>query len=909
MRKNITIPLLGQVKDFAFLKENLGFILVWPLLCAVLAALLWGLTLSTIEEDQRLLKNSALKDAATLSRAYAQYLIRTIEQIDQISMHVKYDWENSHGHLRLEDLRQRGLFTASQFAIVSILDRNGKPVTSTAASKFSRDSALNEQFVIHKNNNSSALRVATPDIGMADEKRLVHFTRRLEQEDEAFDGMVVISVEASHLSSFYDEQSLGKNGLLAVIGDKNKVAASRIGSLAGTAGNPTFTNALALDADHGSTRIPGENNFIDRQSRYAGWQSLRAYPLVAVVGLSEEELLNAHRNDWNSTRTYTVAGSIFLLLFALVASIMSARLAWRKRQAKEVRDTYRLATEGTDDGFYMMNALRGLHGNILDFQFVDCNARGAQFFGLNREELIGIKLSSLQGERYFKTLLDIYSRAMETGVHEDEYEASKESGLNVAWVRRRLVRSGSGLAVTIQDISAKKENEREVELLVNRDGLTGLYNRHWLLNFLPKAIARAAAENHQLALLFIDLDGFKNVNDTQGHAAGDNMLKSVASRLQSVLRPSDNVIRLGGDEFVVILQPVERDSKPARVAERIGEAFKQPFWWAGEKHQVGASIGISVFPRDGEDSETLLKNADIAMYSVKAAGKGCYDFFRPELYAKLRARFEIEQALIQALEQNQFVLYYQPRANTLTGEMTSMEALVRWIHPERGLISPAEFIPIAESTGLILQLGEMVMEKACAQIAAWKILGLPQIPISINVSAKQFHAGDLHQKLRDCLRKYNVGADLLEVEITESSMMGEDHAIMAELAAIRALGIKLLVDDFGTGYSSLSQLQRLDMDILKIDRVFTNELDKSSEGKIFFKAIVSMAHALDMGVVAEGVETEEQLELLRSLNCDEIQGYFISRPLPADQIPALIKKAFLLQGKGSGEDANLLNVA
>ncbi|MES2073442.1 MAG: EAL domain-containing protein [Pseudomonadota bacterium] len=905
MRKHTTIPFLGQVNDFAFVKENLGFILIWPILCAILTALLWGLTLSTINEDKRLLKDGALKNSSSLSRAYAQYLTRTIEQIDQISMHVKYDWEAAHGKLRLENLRERGLFTASQFAMVSVLDSSGTAKTYTAPPRRWQDQILNKQLVFHRNNNSSALGIAMSDASNQTAKDLVYFTRRLEKEDDSFDGIVVISVEASYLSSFYDEQSLGKSGLLAVIGDKNTVTTSRVGDLTSSLRNQAFTDELVLEADSGSTRVPGKNNFIDQQSRYVSWQNLRAYPLIAVVGLSEEDLLSTHRSDWSSPKNYTIAGSIFLLAFALIASIMSARLAWRKHQAKEVRDTYRLATEGTDDGFYMANALRDLHGKIVDFQFVDCNARGALFFGLNREELIGVKLSSLQGERYFKVLLEIYSRAMETGFHEDEYELSEESGLNMAWARRRLVRSGSGLAVTIQDISAKKESERELELLANRDGLTGLYNRHWLLNFLPRAIARANTEEHKLALLFIDLDGFKNVNDTQGHAAGDNMLKSVASRLQSVLRPTDNVIRLGGDEFVVILQPVERDSKPARVAERIAEAFKQPFWWAGEKHQIGASIGISMFPRDGEDSETLLKNADIAMYSVKAAGKGYYDFFRPELYAKLRARFEMEQALIQALEQNQFVLYYQPRTNTQTGAMVSMEALVRWIHPERGLISPAEFIPIAESTGLILRLGDMVMEKACAQIAAWKNMQLPQIPVSINVSAKQFHAGDLRHKLNGCLQKYNIRADLLEVEITESSMMGEDNAIIAELAAIRALGIKLLVDDFGTGYSSLSQLQRLDMDILKIDRVFTNELDKSSEGKIFFKAIVSMAHALDMTVVAEGVETQQQLEVLRSLDCDEIQGYFISRPVPADQIPTLMRKEFLLPG----EDAKLLKLA
>ncbi|MDE2431210.1 MAG: EAL domain-containing protein, partial [Burkholderiales bacterium] len=494
----------------------------------------------------------------------------------------------------------------------------------------------------------------------------------------------------------------------------------------------------------------------------------------------------------------------------------------------------------------------------------------------------------------FNILMEIYSKAMASGYYEDEYEIPEKSPLNMHWARRRLARSGTGLAVTIQDISSRKENEENLQRLANQDGLTGLYNRHWLLNFLPQAIRRAQINQHMLALLFIDLDGFKNVNDTQGHAAGDDLLKLVASRLQSVLRPTDNVVRLGGDEFVVLLEPVQRESKPARVSERITDAFKQPFWWNGEKHHVGASIGISLYPRDGEDTETLLKNADIAMYSVKASGKGSYSFFKPELFAKVKARFELEQAMMQALESDQFILYYQPRVNTFTGEFTSMEALVRWQHPERGMISPAEFIPLAESTGLILPIGEIVMRKACTQIAAWRSQGLPLIPVSINVSARQFHAGKLEAKLRSYLEQYALPATLLEMEITESSMMGEDNAILAELASIRGLGIKLLVDDFGTGYSSLSQLQRLEMDILKIDRVFTNALGRSREGEVFFHAIVSMAHALNMSVVAEGVETEQQLDVLRRLQCDEIQGFFVSRPVPAEQIPALMCQRYLL---------------
>lgn len=885
--------------EHAFLRYSFAFVFIWSLICLVLSLIVWSSYYASIEQDKKLVRANALKDAASLSRAYAQYLNRTIEQIDQVSMHVKYDWEHSRRSLKLEQQRSQGLFIAPQFELVAILDAKGKPVTSTVPIEKWQDTTLRGQFFYHQNNNSSAMQIGLPAVVNSSGKLVVQFTRRLEDADDAFDGIVVISVEPSYFSSFYDRQSLGKGGLVAILTSDGTVGATRIGDSIPFGGSQVFSQDVQFKTVVGVADFPGPSSFVDQQSRILGWHSLDAFSLIAVVGLNEQELFDTYEPIWIQAKKTGVTTTIALVLFAIIATFLSTRLAWKKHQSKQVRDTYRLATEATDEGFYMMNALRDARGKIIDFQVVDCNARGALFFGLNREELIGMNMSSLQGEIYFNMLMQIYTRAMETGFYEDEYELPDLSPLNMAWARRRLTRSGSGLAVTIQDISEKKEAERELRRLATKDVLTGLYNRHWLMEYLPKALKKAKTTEQMLALLFIDLDGFKNVNDSQGHTAGDQLLKSVASRLQSVLRPSDNVVRLGGDEFLVVLEPVEKESMPARVAERIGDAFGQPFWWEGQKHQIGASIGISMYPLDGDATETLLKNADIAMYAVKATGKGHYNFFKPELYQKLKERVDMERAQELAIEEDQFVLYYQPRVNAETGKMTSMEALIRWIRPDFGLVPPIEFIPIAESNGMILRLGDMVMAKACSQIAAWEKELLPIVPISINVSAKQFSAGALPKKLSDCIKNWGVDASLLEVEITESAMMGEDNAIIADLCEIRELGVKLLVDDFGTGYSSLSQLQRLDMDVLKIDRVFTNELTKSKEGDIFFKAIVSMAHALDMTVVAEGVETQEQVNALRRLACDEIQGYFISRPVPANCVPELLLKQFLLPSSAS----------
>ena len=614
-------------------------------------------TYKKIEDDKKALQTNALKAVTALSASYAQFLTRSLEQIDQVTKHVKYDWEASKGKVRLEDLRVEGLFIATQYTRVAVVGRAGRVITTTLKQEQTMNENLRWALLFHQRNNSSELQITFPDRRSSDGKEVVHFTRRLESADESFDGMVVISVDAAYFSDFFDEQSVGKSGMLLALGNDQLNGLSRIGDALRIENSTSLNRLIPADADIGAKYLVNSNNFIDHRTRFLGWYRLTAYPITAAVGLSKDELLAPYFVTWSGNKKVAIIASLFLFLFAIVATRMSVTLAWRQYREKEIQDTYRLATDGADNGFYMLNAILDEHGNIIDFVYIDCNLLGAKFFGLNREELIGVKLSSLQNDSYFGELLVIYSNAMETGFFEDEYQVPPESPIEFSWARRRLARSGTGLAVTISDISVLKQNERELVHLANRDELTGLYNRHWLLKNLPGALGRARSGQYMLALLFIDLDGFKDVNDTRGHAVGDQLLKSVASRLQSVLRPTDCVIRLGGDEFVVLLEPVYDEQKSANVAQRICESFEQAFLWSGEKIQLSASIGISLFPRDGSDTETLLKNADIAMYAVKSSGKNHYFFYKEELYEKLRNRFELEQAMIQALDLDQFVLH------------------------------------------------------------------------------------------------------------------------------------------------------------------------------------------------------------------------------------------------------------
>ncbi|MES2318376.1 MAG: EAL domain-containing protein [Pseudomonadota bacterium] len=455
-------------------------------------------------------------------------------------------------------------------------------------------------------------------------------------------------------------------------------------------------------------------------------------------------------------------------------------------------------------------------------------------------------------------------------------------GTTLAWRAAARQRAGEALR--------KARHVAELQRLSDEDVLTGLPNRQWLLHYLPKVLAHALAAGSEVALLLVNLDEFKYVNDAHGHAAGDSLLAAAAQRLKSLLRPSDRVVRFGGDEFVVLLVPADSDAHTERVAARIVDAFAAPFALGAERLDVGASVGVAVFPRDAADAAKLLKDAAIAMDAAKSEGKRRYRFYEASLARTVHAHVQMKKSLLDAIEQDQFVLYYQPRVDALSGELCSMEALLRWVHPQRGLVPPLDFIPLAEASGLILPIGELVMDKACAQLAAWRAQGLPLVPVSINVSPRQFASGEVHRELERCLARHATPVALLEVEITESAMMGDQEHIIAQLGAIRALGVKLHVDDFGTGYSSLSQLQKLKMDVLKVDRAFTSELGQSREGKVFFQAIVSMAHALGMLVVAEGVETADQLGILQELACNEVQGYYIARPMPAAAMADLMRR-------------------
>jgi PAS domain S-box-containing protein len=474
-------------------------------------------------------------------------------------------------------------------------------------------------------------------------------------------------------------------------------------------------------------------------------------------------------------------------------------------------------------------------------------------------------------------------------------------------VSEASVGDGRRFVCIVRDITERKEAEKRTAYLANYDGLTGLPNRNLFLDRLNQAIIRAQRNRRLVALLFLDIDRFKKINDSLGHSAGDNLLQQVANRLQHTLRKSDTisrqsltavhhveiedntVSRLGGDEFTLILENLANADNVTTVAQKILDAFVEPFQLGGHGIYITTSIGITIYPTDSADLHTLIKNADTAMYRAKEQGRNNYQFYTEDMNAKAYQRLSLETSLRRALERNEFLLHYQPKLDLRSGQIMGVEALLRWQPPDRAMVSPAEFIPLLEDTGLIIPVGRWVLHTACAQLKAWQDAGLPQLSMAVNLSARQFRQKELAESIGTILLETRLDPHSLELELTESLLMENLEANIATMTKLEAMGVRISIDDFGTGYSSLSYLKRFPIHTLKIDRSFVRDITTDPDDAAIANAVIALAHSLRLNVVAEGVETQEQLDYLQNQGCEQIQGYLLSRPLPAESFEQWIK--------------------
>ena len=547
---------------------------------------------------------------------------------------------------------------------------------------------------------------------------------------------------------------------------------------------------------------------------------------------------------------------------------------------------FRSAMDATADAIYMVSRA--------SMRFVEVNATACSMLGYRRDELLRMGPMQLGGGT-FEQLTQLYD-ALIAGSGGGELSESqirrKDGSLLQIEVQRQAQRSGAGWIIVgvVRDITERKEAQQRLHHLAHYDTLTGLPNRMLFYDTLKNTLLQAEGKHWMVAVLFIDLDHFKYINDTLGHASGDELLSQFSDRLVQCVRMRDTVGRLGGDEFALILVMQDGQQGATLVANNIRETLRTPFDLQGHAVTLTASIGITVHPDDASDADTLIKYADTAMYRAKQAGRDTYRFFTAQMNAEVLARLELEMALRKAVERGEFVLFYQPKVQLNSGRVTGVEALLRWQRPGYGLVSPQDFIPVLENTGLIVRVGSWVIATACAQIGLWLRSSVGPMQVAVNVCGRQFIEGDLEADIVRAIDDNAIDANLLELELTESTLMANTEHTIACLQNLKKRGVQISIDDFGTGYSSLAYLHRFPIDKLKIDIAFIRNITCSPDDAAIALAIIRMAHSLKLEVVAEGVETAAQLSYLRRNRCDQIQGFYFSPPQPVAALEQLLRE-------------------
>jgi diguanylate cyclase (GGDEF)-like protein len=700
--------------------------------------------------------------------------------------------------------------------------------------------------------------------------------RRMTGPNGEFLGAVGRGIEPANFEKFFASLALGEDAAISMYHRDGTLLARypHVDAMIGQnfKAGPVHQQVLSK-SDHGTVRIISP---IDGQNRLASARILRNFPISVVATTTLASALA----DWREQIRFLIAvAALSVLAISTLLFLVVRRLSQQHQLEKQRLDT---AINNMTQGLLMFDSSRRL---------VVANQRYIEMFGVSTEvvkpgctmhELLNHRreIGSFKGDvdKYCATLF----RKMAQGkIFQTIMETADGGSIQVSY--RPLPRGG--WVTTLEDITERRRVEDRITHLAHYDALTDLPNRALFHEQLERELARIAP-GEQLAVMYIDIDEFKSVNDTLGHLIGDELLKSVAVSLGRCIRDTDFVARLGGDEFAIVQTGVRTADEVTGLVTRVLDTIREPYECLGHQVTTDASIGIALAPQHGTDLDQILKNADLAMYAAKSAGRRTYRFFEPEMDARVRARRILEMDLRQAISDGAFEVHYQPCISLQDNKITGCEALLRWRHSERGMISPAEFIPIAEETGLINQLGEWVLTTACAEATTWP----DHIKLAVNVSPVQFKAGTLALKIVAALAASGLPASRLELEITEAVLIRDDEAALAILHQLRAIGVGIALDDFGTGYSSLSYLQRFPFDKIKIDRCFVNDIAEPDGSSCIVQAVVNIAAARQMTTTAEGVETQQQRELLRALGCAEMQGYLFSPAKPAAEIRQLFHR-------------------
>lgn len=855
---------------------------------ALLVLAIWSIALERTAYEHKFALSSEVSKNANLAQSHNERATRSLQVLDQILLFLRAQHLN-HGLSTavLTDLLRALQVDRRYVGIVSLIDAQGTAIATTARAP-NTNYADRDYFKTHAADPTDRLLIGQPIIGRVTGQWIVTLTRRITRADGSFGGVVFVALDPEFLADSYEGAQTGRNGSMALIGLDGITRARRNGDKM-SFGDDASTSQLFKEIPKAPVGNYTGVAASDGQRRLASYRVMADYPMVTVVASSLQDI-DALSSERKRLYFSTATGSSALVVALAGLSILT--LIRRRRGLAAIAQSeqrYRLLFE---------NSLDAVISTLPDGRVVSANPAACALFEMRASELATVRSLQLfdPSDPRCATLSD----ATPNGARlQGQMRMLRSDGSAFeAEVSATRCPDGEALcSMIIRDITERQQAEDQIRNLAFYDPLTQLPNRRLLMDRLRITLATNNRHQRLAALLFVDLDNFKTLNDTLGHHQGDLLLQQVAARLLTCVRESDTCARLGGDEFVVVLEdlgadPLAAASQAEAIGQKILTTLNQNYPLGAAWHHSTPSIGITLFGRGEDESiDEPLKRADLAMYQAKAAGRNTLRFFDPHIQAAVTARTALELSLRHAVELQQFVLHYQAQVAD-TGQVTGAEVLVRWQHPERGMVSPAEFIALAEDTGLILPLGQWVLDTACKQLASWASHPQrSQLTLAVNVSVRQFRQADFVEQVLTTLRQTGARATQLKLELTEGLLVTQFDDVIAKMSALKAHGVGFSLDDFGTGYSSLAYLKRLPLDQLKIDQSFVRDILVDPNDAAIANMVVVLAQSLGLSVIAEGVETEAQRALLASQGCHHYQGYLFSRPLALPAFEDWLDKA------------------
>ena len=881
---------------------RIGIVSVLGIFAVFLIGGIWTAIAISFDKKRDEAVHAAIVDVDNLSRVYERGTLLALRSIDQVAKLVKAEYEASDGKFDLPKFLDHALVAANEIFLVSICDESGR-VVAVSKGSIPKNLTLSdrEHFRIHQFVDRDYTYISGPLVGRISKKVSILMTRRIDHRDGKFAGIVIISIDPATLTNFYNEVELGKNGSVSLLGLDGMYRAIRTGSVYPKNSTVNVDELLRAYRRASTTGQALKSSSIDDVPRFYASRLVEGYPLIATVGIPESDVLAAWRREMIIACWWGITASLIVLIFLGLAAFFALKM----RSLNKLLTTDIVARSATEKAL-LMSEDRFRHLAALSSDWYWEQDTEFRFTVMSREEgsSNGKILNEYIGKTRWEMPLDVPLSVWEAhkallfahqSFSEFEYKVNL-SGHATRWfsVSGEPVFDAqgnfSGYRGTGRDVTERVQSEARMRHMAMHDSLTTLPNRDLLNDRLKQAIARAERYDLEVWVLFLDLDRFKPINDSLGHKAGDALLQIVAERLLAASRDNDTVSRLGGDEFVIVLADFSKGALSTAIITRILESIAEPVTLEGQQIVISCSIGAAVYPTDGDNEEDLIDHADAAMYHAKKAGRNNFQFYASTMNERATERLAIEAGLRNALINHEFVLHYQPQVDLATNKIVGVEALIRWMHPQQGMIAPIRFIDIAEETGLIVPIGLWVLKTACAQNKAWQDAGHQKLRVAVNLSARQFLHTGLLQNIIDTLASTALAPEYLDIEITESLLVTDVEHAVSLLHQIDQLGVSLSIDDFGTGYSSLTYLKHFPVDVLKIDRSFIKDimLDRTSEAIVV--SIISLAHNLGIQVIAEGVEELAHLEFLQLHQCDQIQGFYFSKAVDANAIDAMLRE-------------------